>query len=105
MLQAHDEIGSAHYESITRGGYESRHTPAYRGLGFEWVGMVMTTRKAALRPPNRTTWSSAALLGGTTVVLWPTSLPGTDLEERPRRRVAPAPKRRIRRGRIQLIAA
>jgi hypothetical protein len=41
----------------------------------------------------------------TTIASWTISLPGTDLEERPRRRVAPPPKRRIRRGRIQLVAA
>jgi hypothetical protein len=32
------------------------------------------------------------------------SLPGSDLDDRPRRRPAPA-KRRYRRGRIQLVAS
>jgi hypothetical protein len=38
------------------------------------------------------------------IVWWPSSLPGWDLGEPPRRKAPPA-RRRFRRGRIQLVAA
>jgi len=39
------------------------------------------------------------------IVWWPVSLPGSDLDERVTRRRPAPPKRRYRRGRIQLVAA
>jgi hypothetical protein len=37
------------------------------------------------------------------VTWWPTSLPGSDLDEQPRRRARRPARPRIRRGRIQLV--
>ena len=58
---------------------------------------------AGLRHTKRARW-----IGGTDrppITWWPTSLPGTDLDGEPRRRSRKPVRPRIRRGRIQLVAA
>jgi len=62
-------------------------------------------RQYSIADLRRSTSEWTGQAASTTIASWPISLPGTDLEERPRRRVAPPPRRRIRRGRIQLVAA
>jgi len=63
------------------------------------------SRQCSIADLRRSTREWTGRAAQPSIVWWPISLPGTDLEERPRRRVAPPPRRRIRRGRIQLIAA
>jgi hypothetical protein len=58
---------------------------------------------AGLRYTTRAIW-----IAGTDrplITWWPTSPPGTDLDGQPRRRSRKPTRPRIRRGRIQLIAA
>jgi hypothetical protein len=51
------------------------------------------------------TWRWTALADRPKITWWPTSLPGSDLDETPRRRTRRPGKRPVRRGRIQFVAA
>jgi hypothetical protein len=54
---------------------------------------------------ERGSWRWTTLADRPTITWWPTSLPGSDLDETPRRRTRRATRPRIRRGRIQFVAA
>jgi hypothetical protein len=50
-------------------------------------------------------WRFTAGSGRPVITWWPISLPGSDLEDAPRRRQRRPARRPLRRGRIQFVAA
>jgi hypothetical protein len=53
----------------------------------------------------KTTWRWTVRANRPMITWWPTSLPGSDLDEAPRRRSRRPARPKVRRGRIQLVAA